>query len=150
MNATATPFLGIYMPQKPPTNIHNSNNNNHTNITHFHNDKILRHQGHEVKRFIESKNQFEDPSGACLYDDIINKIAFGGQPNGNAPHRVYINGNGNGNGVEKSSSFEALKRQQQNHLRGITFKSGINSSPKSPQNVTITTRINNGKLESEV
>lgn len=154
-NEAVSVSRNVYLPQKP-ANIQHLNN--HTNITHFHNDKVLRHQGHEVRRFIETKNHFEDPNnGTCLYDDIINKVAFGNdnkyQQNGSLSH-IYTNNINQQRHVEKSSSYEALKRQQ-NHLRGITYNTNKNGSlaqqqQASSNNVTITTRINNGKLESEV
>ena len=80
-----------------------NNQSPYNNITHFNNDKVLRHQGHEARRYIETNNntkkinQFEDPNGQCLYDDIINKIAFnsndGKYQRPQQGSRVYINNN---------------------------------------------------------
>lgn len=170
----------------------------YSNIAQFQIEKNLRRQDHPPRRYLESVNQFEDPNGPCLYDDIINKIAFSSdnstsnqyrypsrsfhdyenEMNKNIQsNRIYMsssdkninehlrgqmtNGNNNSNNGhlpyyllnkgQYSNSSDAINRQQQQQQPRHGNVKNMNSSGSNiPPNITITTRINNGKLESEV
>lgn len=180
-----------------------SNGPNNTNITHFHSGNILRQQDHEARKFLDNnRNQFEDGNnGPSLYDDIVNKIAFGTdnqfrhKTNHNYENDLF-NGYGSQQGQQgrpylsnsdkhlsdhmringgnqlvpnipyhmvgqsqQAASIDALNRHMYRNNLNSVGRHEVGRSKNSngniglshvPNNITITTRINNGKLESEV
>ncbi len=143
-----------------------NNSQNLNNITHFNNGKMLRHQGHEARKYLEgnSRNQFEDmQNGASLYDEIVNKIAFGADGQyrqARGGNHIYENEmlNGynnrqqasNNNRVYLSNSEKNLVMRNAQNIGNYHMVNPGQQQQLPPNNVTITTRINNGKLESEV
>ena len=144
---------------------------------------MLRHNAENETRKYFNANQFEaGNNGPCLYDEIINKLAYENASkyrysssfeNNSKKFHAYENNEQAdtiGNKVlmpGSSSSTNLTYYQQPNYrfnsdnnneynasMKPTLFVRGNNninaSSPLSTQNITITTRINNGKLESEV
>jgi len=127
------------------------------NITHFNNGKVLRHQEHEARKYLEgnnSRNQFEDMhNGTSLYDDIVNKLSlravdkYRQARNGNHEYENDML-NGYNNRHQAMSNNNNSNKVYMSNRQNIGNYHIVN--PGQVNNVTITTRINNGKLESEV
>ena len=145
---------------------------------------MLRHNAENETRKYFNANQFEaGNNGPCLYDEIINKLAYENASkyrysssfeNNSKKFHAYENNNeqadtiGNKGLMPGNSSGTNLTYYQHPNYRlnsdnnneynasmkpTLFVRSNNNmnaSSPLSAQNITITTRINNGKLESEV
>lgn len=84
-----------------------------------------------------SLNQFETSNNEekCLYDEIINKLQFVGD-----------------NRSRYSTHYQTMQQQQQlnDNLKWSNSTANLVNSTQSSNITTITTRLNNGKLESEV
>lgn len=91
-----------------------------------------------VQNVNNSLNQFESSNNGekCLYDEIINKLQFVGD-----------------NRSRYSTHYQTMQQQPQqlnDNLKWSNSTANLVNSTQSSNITTITTRLNNGKLESEV
>lgn len=93
--------------------------------------KIVQNVNNSLNQFETSKN-----GEKCLYDEIINKLQFVGD-----------------NRSRYSTHYQTMQQQPQqlnDNLKWSNSTANLVNSTQSSNITTITTRLNNGKLESEV
>lgn len=126
-------------------NIHNINNRHKVKINH--NLSQYAHQKFINQKFINQNNQFEseNTNELCMYDEIINQTKYNNSSNDNRSRY---------SSHYKSMQFEPSKKHEylypNNNCNLNKWPTNTNNNNNSSNITTITTRLNNGKLESEV